>query len=332
MTRMSRAVETPCRGAVWQSLAFAATQAAPRRPRRLRNRRPRRRPSRPKIDVTGFVDVYYGYNFNKVDPDRAHLRRPAQHVLPEPGGDRASPRASRPESRSASASTSTSARRPTSSAAFEPESRRQGDLQAHRAGLREPAHGQGAVGRRQVRDADRRRGDRVAATTGTTRARSCSATRSRSTTRACAATWTATDKLSLAGYLVNGWNNISEINGDKTRGDRPHLEAEREVHLDRQRHVRQGDAGLQRHAQPVRHHPHLGGPGKLSLMAQLRLRHARATSAGGASPATPSPGEPELGSRRPLRVRGRHGRRLHDLRNQGADASRSRATTWSRAA
>ena len=39
--------------------------------------------------------------------------------------------------------------------------RRQGDLQAHPAGLRQPAHGQGAVGRRQVRDPHRGRGDRV---------------------------------------------------------------------------------------------------------------------------------------------------------------------------
>jgi hypothetical protein len=29
-------------------------------------------------------------------------------------------------------------------------------------------------------------------------------------------TWTASDKVSLAGYLVNGWNNASEVNGDKT--------------------------------------------------------------------------------------------------------------------
>jgi hypothetical protein len=32
------------------------------------------------------------------------------------------------------------------------------------------------------------------------------------------ATWTATEKVSVAGYLVNGWNNASENNGDKTLG------------------------------------------------------------------------------------------------------------------
>jgi hypothetical protein len=40
-------------------------------------------PEPPKIDVTAFVDVYYGYNFNKVDP--CCVRRTAQHVLPEHG-------------------------------------------------------------------------------------------------------------------------------------------------------------------------------------------------------------------------------------------------------
>ena len=32
------------------------------------------------------------------------------------------------------------------------------------------------------------------------------------------ATWTASDKLTLAGYLTNGWNNASETNGEKTFG------------------------------------------------------------------------------------------------------------------
>ena len=42
-------------------------------------------PEPPKVDVTGFVDVYYGYNFNQADPGAAHLRRAAQHLLAEPG-------------------------------------------------------------------------------------------------------------------------------------------------------------------------------------------------------------------------------------------------------
>jgi hypothetical protein len=32
------------------------------------------------------------------------------------------------------------------------------------------------------------------------------------------ATWNASGKVALAGYLVNGWNNSSEINGDKSLG------------------------------------------------------------------------------------------------------------------
>ena len=32
------------------------------------------------------------------------------------------------------------------------------------------------------------------------------------------ATVPVTDKVTIAGYLVNGWNNASEVNGDKTVG------------------------------------------------------------------------------------------------------------------
>ena len=63
--------------------AARSRQAAPTRPRRPR--RPRRRPEPSKIDVGGYVDTYYGYNFNKVDPLLPHLRRAAQHVLAERG-------------------------------------------------------------------------------------------------------------------------------------------------------------------------------------------------------------------------------------------------------
>ncbi len=70
------------------------------------------------------------------------------------------------------------------------------------------------------------------------------------------ATLPASDKVTLNGYLVNGWNNSSEINGNKTGRVRDHDQAQREGHVDRQRHVREGDQGLQRHPQPVRHDPH----------------------------------------------------------------------------
>jgi len=49
-------------------LAFTATQARAQTPAPSPEPTPAPTPEPPKIDVTGFVDVYYGYNFNKVDP------------------------------------------------------------------------------------------------------------------------------------------------------------------------------------------------------------------------------------------------------------------------
>jgi hypothetical protein len=62
----------PCRAAVCSvslSLAAAASVAA-QEPQPQATPEPSPSPSSPpqKVQVTGFVDVYYGYNFNKVDP------------------------------------------------------------------------------------------------------------------------------------------------------------------------------------------------------------------------------------------------------------------------
>ena len=132
----------------------------------------------------------------------------------------------------------------------------------------------------------------------------------------------ATDKLTLAGYLVNGWNNTSEINGDKTCRPRLHLEADRQGHLDRQRHVRQGDPRLGRHPQPLRHHPHLAATPKLSLMANFDYGKEGDVKWWGIAGYAKYQANAQLGPRRPLRVPGRHRRRLHDLRHQGADPHR----------
>ena len=93
-------------------------------------------------------------------PDAPHLRRPAQHVLAEPGRGRLreGPDAREPgglPDRPRLRQDRRSQRRVRAG------ERRQGDLQAHRAGLRQPAHRQGAVGRGQVRDAPGRGGGRV---------------------------------------------------------------------------------------------------------------------------------------------------------------------------
>ncbi len=123
----------------------------------------------PKVQVGGCVDVYYGYNFNRVDPalrtfdvlhnafslsaaevnfakvaDRREPRRlPHRPVLRQGGGPDRALRAAE--------------------GGLDQLARRQGDLQAHPAGLRRAcSSAPGAVGRRQVRDADRSRGDRGA--------------------------------------------------------------------------------------------------------------------------------------------------------------------------
>ncbi|HTP25831.1 MAG TPA: hypothetical protein VMK12_09255, partial [Anaeromyxobacteraceae bacterium] len=69
MTRMSRSSRRLASvGLVW--LACAATQARAQTPAPTPTPTPAPSPSPepPKIDVSGFVDTYYGYNFNKVDP------------------------------------------------------------------------------------------------------------------------------------------------------------------------------------------------------------------------------------------------------------------------
>jgi len=63
MTRKSR-LSRRFGAAVVASLGLAGASARAQTPAPV----PSPTPEPPKIDVTGFVDVYYGYNFNKVDP------------------------------------------------------------------------------------------------------------------------------------------------------------------------------------------------------------------------------------------------------------------------
>ena len=192
-------------------------QAAPT-PRPAADARGRRAvpdPEPSKIDVGGFVDIYYGYNFNKVDPqlrtfDVQHntfsLSLAEVNFTKTPTAGEPGRLPHRPLVRQD--------RRP--DGGLRARERRQGDLQAHPAGLRQPAHRQGAVGRRQVRDADGRRGDRVA---GQLELHALDPVRLRDPVLprgCCGPTCTVNDKVTLGGYLVNGWNNASEINGDKT--------------------------------------------------------------------------------------------------------------------
>ena len=52
------------------------------------------------------------------------------------------------------------------------------------------------------------------------------------------ATLPVTDKVSLAGYAVNGWNNGTEFNGKKTVRPRRHAEADGPADLGRHLHGR----------------------------------------------------------------------------------------------
>ena len=100
----------------------AAPRRSPRTPTPAPAPAPTPAPEPSKIDVGGFVDVYYGYNFNKVDPAAAHLRRAAQHVLAEPGRGELREGADRRQPGRLPRPTSTSARPPTSSPPTSPAS------------------------------------------------------------------------------------------------------------------------------------------------------------------------------------------------------------------
>ena len=115
----------------------------------------------PKVQVGGYVDVYYGYNFNRTDP--ALRSFDVQHnAFSLSAAEMNFAKVPTAESRVGFRTDLFFGKAADLTAAFEPEDGRQGDLQAHPAGVRQRAHRQGAVGRRQVRDPDRDGGDRVA--------------------------------------------------------------------------------------------------------------------------------------------------------------------------
>jgi hypothetical protein len=119
-------------------------------------------PEPPKIEVTGFVDVYYTYNFNKFDP--ALRSFDVQHnAFSLSLAEIAFAKATSTDSRIGFRIDLDLGKTADLVAAYEPRSQRQGDLEARPAGLRERSGRQEAAARlRQVRDAPRRRGDRVA--------------------------------------------------------------------------------------------------------------------------------------------------------------------------
>ena len=189
--------------------------------------------------MTGFVDVYYGYNFNKVDPRAAHVRRAAQRLLAEPGRGGLREGASTADSRVGFRADLDFGKTADLVAAYEPESDGKEIYKHIQQAYVSVLTGKVQFDAGKFVTPDRGRGHRVAGQlelhavvlfgyaipfyhTGVR------------------ATFTATDKLSLAGYLVNGWNNASEIDGDKTFALGGDAEADRQGHLDRQLHGRQG--------------------------------------------------------------------------------------------
>ena len=213
-------------------------------------------PEPPKIDVTGFVDVYYGYNFNKVDP--ALRTFDVQHnTFSLSLAEMAFAKAVTTDSRVGFRVDLDFGKTADLTAVFEPEENGK-EIYKHiqqayvsvLAGTSCSWTSASSSPPSAPRSSSRR-------TTGTTRARSSSATRSPSTTWACARTLPVSDKVTLAGYLVNGWNNGSEINGDKTFGFGATVKPSAKVtwigNIMAGEEVADGDTRA-----PLRHHPHRG--------------------------------------------------------------------------
>ena len=171
-------------------------------------------PEPPKIDVTGFVDVYYGYNFNKVDPSLRTFD--VQHnAFSLSLAEIAFAKVPSAESKAGFRMDLDFGKTADLVGAYEPESNGQeiykhvqqayvslltGKVQWDVGKFVTP------IGAEVIESQDNWNYTRsilfgYAIPFYHTGVR---------------ATITASDKFTLAGYLVNGWNNTSEINGNKT--------------------------------------------------------------------------------------------------------------------
>jgi hypothetical protein len=211
MTRMSRASRRLAAVGL-AVLAFAATQARAQTP--APTPEPTPAPEPPKIDVIGFVDVYYGYNFNKVDPI-ARTFDVQHNTFSLSLAEIAFAKGVTPESRVGFRADLDFGKTADLVAAYEPESDGKeiykhiqqayvslltGKVQWDAGKFVTP------IGAEVIESGD-----------------NWDYTRSILFGYAIPfyhvgvrGTWAATDKLSLAGYLINGWNNSSEVNGAKT--------------------------------------------------------------------------------------------------------------------
>jgi hypothetical protein len=208
MTRLSRRHVVPAVA----FLALAVTPAFAEDPAPAPAASPS--PEPPKIDVTGFVDVYYGYNFNKVDPSLRTFD--VQHnAFSLSLAEINFTKGVTPESRVGFRMDLDFGKTADLVAAYEPEKNGQEIYKHIQQGYVSLLTGKvqwdagkfvTPMGAEVIESQD-----------------NWNYTRSILFGYAIPfyhtglrATFTASPKLTLAGYLVNGWNNGSEINGGKT--------------------------------------------------------------------------------------------------------------------
>jgi hypothetical protein len=171
-------------------------------------------PEPPKVDVTGFVDVYYGYNFNKTDP--AFRTFDVQHnTFSLSLAEVAFAKGVTPESRVGFRADLDFGKTADLVGAYEPEDNGQEIYKHIQQAYVSLLTGKVTwdvgkfvtpIGAEVIESQD-----------------NWNYTRSILFGYAIPfyhvgvrATVAASDKVSFAGYLVNGWNNSSELNGDKT--------------------------------------------------------------------------------------------------------------------
>jgi hypothetical protein len=173
-------------------------------------------PEPPKIDVNAFVDVYYGYNFNKVDPI-ARTFDVQHNTFSLSLAEVNLAKAVTPESKAGFRIDLDFGKTADLVGAYEPESNGQ-EIYKHV----EQAYVSLLTGKVQW-DV----GKYVTPIGAEVIESQDNWNYTRSILFGYAipfyhtgvrATWNASGKVALAGYLVNGWNNSSEINGDKSLG------------------------------------------------------------------------------------------------------------------
>ena len=298
-------------------LALCAGEARAQEPAPAPTPAPARREA-PKIDVTGFVDVYYGYNFNGVDPI-ARTFDVQHNAFSLSLAEVAFAKGVTPESRVGFRVDLDFGKTADLVAAYEPEGTDGKEIYKHI----QQAYGSLLTGKVQwdVGKFVTPMGAEVIESQD-----NWNYTRSILFGYAIPfyhvgirTTVPVSDKLSLAGFLTNGWNNSSEMYGDfPCVALQATLKPSGSVTWIANYMVGQEAAGDDAdNRQPLRHHSQRDGDLEAQPDGQLRLRQGGRHELVGHRRLRQVAGGSELGPGRALRVRGRHRRRLHDVRHQG---------------